>query len=321
MTVQRRRCESELRQLLAIDTQSRPQSPIEVTTTPPPAIEASNNGADKMDVLFQPMGISPTFVNGSASRQQSLLKPKSERVSWPNVSPVMANDEKPDIPSVTTTPPANGLNHSRMRLQQALKNAHVQKKSMPPAAAPVVSPNIPIPSMATKTTTTLSPARASLAPLSSNQSASLNSSPITSDDNSTTSCSSASRTQAVIQKRPKKTQRVAPAKRARSGKSPSPTSSSGDSNDLADLPEEDEESTTLGKEAFMRVFGLCTQNYYTFLKQRRSERKRRNVTSTEKRDFHYGKLDLYEVSSGLDFLFKLYVCILFLLLFLNYCFF
>lgn len=80
-------------------------------------------------------------------------------------------------------------------------------------------------------------------------------------------------------------------------KSPSPTSSSGGSLDAPDLPDEDEEPTTLGKEAFLRVFGLCTLTYHAFLSSRRSERKRRNVTSTEKGDFHYGKIQtILEVS-------------------------
>lgn len=315
LTVQLRRSEAELNQLLGLDIKaevtSRSQSPFEVaTTTPspllPPPVQVTN-GAEKIEVLLNPMGITPPIVNcsnGIASRQQSLLKPKSERVSWSNAQPLP--DETPATTPVATT--ANGLNSSRMRLQQALKNAHVLKKNQPPAAAaaaaPVASPNIPATPHAggTDSTSTVSPPQTSPRckfPLNL-QSASVNSSPITSDDNSATSSSSASRTLAVIKKRPKKTlpaaQRVAAAKRARSGKSPSPTSSSGDSNDAVELPEEDEEPTTLGKEAFMRVFGLCTQNYYTFLTQRRSERKRRNVTSTEKRDFHYGKLDLYEVS-------------------------
>lgn len=74
--------------------------------------------------------------------------------------------------------------------------------------------------------------------------------------------------------------------------SSSATSLSGDTFCGPDLPDEEEEPTVLGKEPFLRVFGLYTHTYYDFLKMRRSERKRRNCTSTEKRDFHYGKIDI-----------------------------
>lgn len=74
--------------------------------------------------------------------------------------------------------------------------------------------------------------------------------------------------------------------------SSSATSLSGDTFGGPDLPEEEEEPTVLGKEPFLRVFGLYTHTYYDYLKMRRSERKRRNCTSTEKRDFHYGKIDI-----------------------------
>lgn len=74
--------------------------------------------------------------------------------------------------------------------------------------------------------------------------------------------------------------------------SSSATSLSGDTFGGPDLPEEEEEPTVLGKEPFLRLFGLYTHTYYDYLKMRRSERKRRNCTSTEKRDFHYGKIDI-----------------------------
>lgn len=269
-----------------------------ITAAPTPPPVDMTNGSEKIEVLLNPMGITTAVPSssGTAIRQQSLLKPKSERVSYGNPPQLVAEEISPTLPSVSAV--ANGLNRSRMRLQQALKNAHVLKKSMP-TAPPATSPPPPIPAEVMVSSSPVKLTQPSTALALPIQIASVNSSPITSDDNSATSSSSASRALAVVKKRPKKTlpagQRLAAAKRARSGKSPSPSSSSGDSNDVADLPDEDEEPTTLGKEAFMRVFGLCTQNYYTFLKQRRSERKRRNVTSTEKRDFHYGKLDLYEV--------------------------
>lgn len=82
--------------------------------------------------------------------------------------------------------------------------------------------------------------------------------------------------------------------------SPEVTSSSQSSNasadNLSDLMEmsDDKESTILGKEAFLRLFGLYTHTYSDYLKTRRSTRKRRNCTSTERGDFHYGRFDLFE---------------------------
>ncbi|KAJ6638808.1 hypothetical protein Bhyg_11546, partial [Pseudolycoriella hygida] len=70
--------------------------------------------------------------------------------------------------------------------------------------------------------------------------------------------------------------------------SSSATSLSGDTFGGLDLPDEEDEPTQLGKEAFLRVFGLYTHLYYDYIMMRRSERKRRNCTSTEKRDFIYG---------------------------------
>lgn len=288
-----------------LEMASRSQSPCEATTTPAP-IAMMANDSEKIEVLLNPMEMPTAAVNalGYASRQQSLLKPKSERVTWTVAA--AADHVHPPAPAVAA-PIANGLNSSRMRLQQALKNAKSLKKNFVAAAAApaaaaaaaviVVQPPVVVPAVAVVATPKVSPVKPLGRPL---QIASTNSSPITSDDNSNaTSSSSASRTLVVAKKRPKKTvpleERISATKRARNGKSPTPTSSSGE-NDVTDLPDEDEEPTTLGKEAFMRVFGLCTQNFYTYLKARRSERKRRNVTSTERRDFHYGKLDLYEVS-------------------------
>lgn len=94
------------------------------------------------------------------------------------------------------------------------------------------------------------------------------------------------------------------------------SSSVSSGSDDIDLPEEDVEPVILGKEAFLRVVGLCTQTYKEYIMSRRSERKRRNVTSTERGDFHYGKLELFEVSffSRVLFLFQLFMLAYFMYL-------
>lgn len=79
------------------------------------------------------------------------------------------------------------------------------------------------------------------------------------------------------------------------------SSSVSSGSDDIELPEEDVEPVILGKEAFLRVVGLCTQTYKEYIMSRRSERKRRNVTSTERGDFHYGKLELFEVIVSFSF--------------------
>ncbi|XP_035891837.1 uncharacterized protein LOC118503070 [Anopheles stephensi] len=50
----------------------------------------------------------------------------------------------------------------------------------------------------------------------------------------------------------------------------------------------------LEQDAFLRYFGLHTPEEAKALKERKRERKRRSCYSTERKDFHYGKLDYYE---------------------------
>uniref|UniRef100_A0A182T520 PHD-type domain-containing protein n=1 Tax=Anopheles maculatus TaxID=74869 RepID=A0A182T520_9DIPT len=50
----------------------------------------------------------------------------------------------------------------------------------------------------------------------------------------------------------------------------------------------------MGQDAFLRYFGLHTPEEAQALKERKRERKRRSCYSTERKDFHYGKLDYYE---------------------------
>lgn len=48
------------------------------------------------------------------------------------------------------------------------------------------------------------------------------------------------------------------------------------------------------QEMFLRLFGLYTHEKVQEMRSRRRERRRRNVTSTEKIDFHYGRIDYYD---------------------------
>uniref|UniRef100_A0A182MYJ5 PHD-type domain-containing protein n=1 Tax=Anopheles dirus TaxID=7168 RepID=A0A182MYJ5_9DIPT len=50
----------------------------------------------------------------------------------------------------------------------------------------------------------------------------------------------------------------------------------------------------LGQASYLRYFGLYTPDEAKALKERKRERKRRSCYSTERKDFHYGKLDYYE---------------------------
>ncbi|XP_058129333.1 uncharacterized protein DDB_G0284459-like [Anopheles ziemanni] len=50
----------------------------------------------------------------------------------------------------------------------------------------------------------------------------------------------------------------------------------------------------LGMKALLNYFGLCTPEEAKARRERRQERKRRSCYSTERKDFHYGRLDYYE---------------------------
>lgn len=79
--------------------------------------------------------------------------------------------------------------------------------------------------------------------------------------------------------------------------SSSQSSSSSSSEDIYEAvgnSHENGNTTALDKESFMRVFGLCTHSYSQYMTRRHTKRKRRNCTSTERGEFHYGRLDLFE---------------------------
>lgn len=58
-----------------------------------------------------------------------------------------------------------------------------------------------------------------------------------------------------------------------------------------DLPAEPLETNDFDQTGFMQRLGLFTTEMATFLRNKRPERRRRTVQSTEKTDYHYGQLD------------------------------
>lgn len=159
------------------------------------------------------------------TEQESLLKPKEERISLP----------KDDGPRTSTSPPSHeAINLSRLKLREALCKAKGKKDE----------PNqfrIKAKSASPEPVRCASVEPKPIATLSSSQS-----------------------------------------------------SSSSSSEDIYEAVAEDVgDSTAVDKDTFMRLFGLCTHSYSHYLSRRHTKRKRRNV-STERGDFHYGRLDLFE---------------------------
>lgn len=191
-----------------------------------------------MEFLMSPADISEPIVSNESSNrsnererksltnQQSLLKPKEERISLPK-------DEKP---RKSTSPQFEAINLSRLKLKEALckakdkkseiKQLHVKAKSASPEQMRSLS-NMPKP----------------IAILSSSQSSS--------------------------------------------------SSSSEDIYETAGNSCEPGDSNAVDKETFMRLFGLCTHSYSQYMSRRHTKRKR-NCTSTERGEYHYGRLDLFE---------------------------
>jgi hypothetical protein len=63
------------------------------------------------------------------------------------------------------------------------------------------------------------------------------------------------------------------------------------------LPPELPEPEVKTQNDFMRMLGLFSHDFVDSIKMKKKERKRRNVKCTERTDFHYGNLNLEEVSS------------------------
>lgn len=173
---------------------------------------------DSLQSVYQ----QPYYQNQQQLNQESLLKPKAERL------PVVKEEKKPG----PITDAEQKINLIRLKLKQALTKAKNENDIK----------------LATPQKLVTKPKIKSVSP------------------ETTTSSSSSSQ------------------------------SSNASADNLSDLVElsDDKEPTVLGKEAFLRLFGLYTHTYSDFLKTRRTARKRRNCTSTERIDFHYGRFDLFE---------------------------
>lgn len=65
-----------------------------------------------------------------------------------------------------------------------------------------------------------------------------------------------------------------------------------------DLPMEVEETNDYDQPGFLNRLGLFTMEMAKYLKNKRPERRRRTVQSTEKTDFHYGQIDLMVSAFG-----------------------
>lgn len=76
--------------------------------------------------------------------------------------------------------------------------------------------------------------------------------------------------------------------------SPPSVSTSEDSFEMKTNQPEEPLNDEIAKIRFLKQFYLYTHSYSKYLNSRRSERKRRSCTSTEKTDFHYGNWELWE---------------------------
>lgn len=76
--------------------------------------------------------------------------------------------------------------------------------------------------------------------------------------------------------------------------SPPSVSTSEDSFEMKTSQPEEKLDDEIAKIRFLKQFYLYTHSYSKYLNSRRTERKRRSCTSTEKTDFHYGNWALWE---------------------------
>lgn len=254
---------------------------------------------EKMEVEVSPLDIN-LIANTSTKASQinnyksqvSLLKPKSQRVvnleatnqshSVPSTGAKQQSSSSSSsspalVPATSSSSyPSAAVKNRRLNLLQALKKAKDEHKQATDAAAQRPVPPL-VSSIIAKSQSAIP--KPFNSPLKSTNKTQSTSSILL---NSTAKIAPTSILSAKIDRQktpsPPKTE---------------PTSSSNSSSvDSLELPEEEIETVILGKEAFLRIFGLCTHTYKEYLLSRRSERKRRNVTSTEKLDFHYGTFDI-----------------------------
>lgn len=176
----------------------------------------------------------------SQLKQESLLKPKAERISLPKKERATAtstvtreSSSKPSSSSSSTQ--GEALNLGRLKLKQALLQCRANVTKKPVEKIRVKSP---------------SPDTVKYIPAETTEITILSSS--------------------------------------------ASSSSSEDMFETIGRTSESTGPTTLSQEPFLRYFGLYTHTYSAYLNQKRTARKRRLCTSTEHRNFHYGRLDLFE---------------------------
>lgn len=308
--VTRRLTERELRAKYGLDT--------------PIAVEITDD-AEKMEISVDPHDIAANHIieqqqqrqrQQQQQQQQSLLKPIPERLiqninnkyttaqqkpltilfgvrnsnslhqkqqhsnqltALPSVSAVIQT-VKNNVPLneyIKPTPtPCVALNNGRLNLIQALRKAKDQNQAATVEAVQNVPPNTRRNSKRQRSETPSPPP------------------PDSSDDTSSSVASvppvAIVPVAKVIRKR-KADIHSSNGRVGRISKSPSPASSSSTS---CELSYEDEKPPILGKEPFLRLFGLVSHTYYAHLMTRITSRKRRTCQSTEKGDFHYGKFDI-----------------------------
>lgn len=211
--------------------------------------DMSSMNGEVMEVLVSPDDISASSPipyqlqhhPHVSAKQESLLKPKAERLSFPKEETTKKPENAQCSNSKNPPQQQQPISISRLRLKEALNKAKDEKhtKAAQPYPVAILKAKRGSPS----TDMIIGPANVK-----------------------TLSISSKSRS----------------------------STSSEDTFEYPELPQEDEEPTVLIKEQFLRIFGLYTHSYSQFLKSRRTERRRRNCTSTERGDFHYGRLDMFE---------------------------
>lgn len=269
MVVKRRRTADELKNMY-IDNNSTSELKLKLATSESdvnsvlplddkgavcdePTDETCNMDGEVMEVLVSPEDI-PTLTetpeislptnhrqqNKSQLKQESLLKPKAERISLPKkeratATSTVTHDSSSKPSSSSTSTQGEALNLGRLKLKQALLQCRANVTQKPVEKIRVKSP---------------SPDTVKYIPTEANQITILSSS--------------------------------------------SSSSSSEDIFETLGRSDEYTGPTTLSQEPFLRYFGLYTHTYSTYLNQKRSARKRRLCTSTEHRNFHYGRLDLFE---------------------------
>lgn len=263
--------------------------------------------------------ISPTAIHPLNQKQVSLLKPKEERVCSGTKS--------------TALPPFNNITFSNAKAlvdEQALRKVEsvavpksLVKSTIKPESSPARSPASPVlpdkqeddyelqklPTTAAMTKSRLNLIQALNKVKSVNLTAQTK--PEAAETNKPAPANATTRQKGIMCKTKSDPLPVAtkrPSTGASSDSSPNSRSStplSGKTSDdssgeRASYPIEEHvepqptDISELEQPVFLKMFGLLTLEESKALATRKTERKRRSCNSTERKDFHYGKIDYYE---------------------------